>query len=105
MEDYALAIIRSKLNESVEDFNKRLIAFWSHVLRSRPTEYLGILAESSESELAGPAWTRKYLIAVDVVDVLQAELANAGFDHDPIDLDDLYSRFEASPPEWFQIPH
>jgi hypothetical protein len=32
-------------------------------------------------------------------------LAAAGIEYDPIDPDDLYSKYEATPPQWFQIPH
>ena len=49
--------------------------------------------------------TRQYLVGVEVADVLATELIGAGIDHDPIDADDLYSKYEAAPPEWFQIPH
>ena len=37
--------------------------------------------------------------------MLESELAAAGLDHEPIDRDDLYSKYEASPPEWMQIEH
>jgi len=40
-----------------------------------------------------------------VVDRLERELTAAGVDHEPIDRDDHYSKFEATPPHWMWIEH
>jgi hypothetical protein len=75
------------------------------MLRTNPSEYERVYAESSEMERQGSQNARRYLLGVDIVDVLQQQLDAAGIDHDPIDTDDVYSKFEAAPPEWFQVPH
>lgn len=105
MDDYVCIDVQSDPDEPADIFNKRLIAFWSHMLRSRPSEYLRVHAESAQSESHASRWSRKYLVGVDVVDVLADEMARAGIYYGPIDRDDLYSKYEAAPPEWFQIPH
>ena len=50
-------------------------------------------------------WSRQYLTHLDVVDVVEAELRTADFDLEPVDRDELYSKYEAVPPEWMQIEH
>ena len=75
------------------------------MLRTNPSEYERVYAESSEMERQGSRNARRYLLGVDIVEVLQQQLAASGIDYDTIDTDDLYSKFEASPPEWFQVPH
>ena len=105
VDEYACVTVRSRPGEAADDFNKRLIVFWSHVLRSRPDEYERVYAETTRFVPAGDRLTRQYMIGADVADVLAAELTAAGVEHDPIDPDDLYSKYEATPPDWFQIPH
>ena len=105
MDDHLCIVVRSKPGESKDEFHKRLIKFWSQLLRGRPDDYKRVYAESADVESTGSAWSRKYLVDAEVADVLEAEMATAGLEHDPIDRDDLYSKYEAAPPEWFQIPH
>lgn len=105
MEDHICVVVRSKPNETSDEFKKRLIAFWSHVIRTRKDDYERVYAESAAPEADGSAWIRKYMVHVEVADMLEAELRSAGLQYDPIDRDDLYSKYEATPPEWFQIPH
>jgi hypothetical protein len=105
MDDYLSVTVKSRSAEAAEDFKKRLIVFWSHMIRERPNEYKDVYAETTRFEPAGDRLTRKYLVAAAVADVLERELASAGVDFEPIDPDDRYSKYEATPPEWFQIPH
>jgi hypothetical protein len=105
LDDHICIVVRSNPSESGETFRKRLIEFWSHVIRTRPNDYERVFAESAEPDPDGSAWTRKYLVHVEVADVLETELKGAGLRNDPIDRDDPYSKYEAAPPEWFQIPH
>jgi hypothetical protein len=105
VDEYVCVTVKSRPGEPPDQFNKRLIAFWSHALRSRPDEYERVYAETTRFEAAGGRTTRQYMIGADVVEVLRAELEGAEIDYDPIDPDDLFSKYEATPPEWFQIPH
>lgn len=97
--------VRSRPGESADQFHKRLIAFWSGVLRARKADYERVYAETSRFGADDGRLSRQYLVGADVVDRLAGELTAAGIDHDPVDADDLYSKYEAAPPEWFQIPH
>jgi hypothetical protein len=105
VDEYVSLTVKSRPGEGADELNKRLINFWSHVLRTRPDEYLRVYAETTRFEPSGDRLTRQYLIGAEVADIVTAELAAAGIDHDPVDPDDLYSKYEATPPQWFQIPH
>lgn len=105
MDEYVCVTVRSRPGESADEFNKRLIEFWSGMIRGRKDEYDRVYAETSRFGSAGDRVTRQYLVAADVADMVADELSAAGVEHDPIDAADLYSKYEATPPEWFQIPH
>jgi hypothetical protein len=105
VDEYLLLTVKSQTGEAEDRFNGRLIAFWSHFLRTRPAEYQRVYAETTRFEAVGDRVTRQYLVAADVVDVVTEHLAAAGVAHEPLDRDDLYSKYEATPPQWFQIPH
>ena len=105
VDEYLSVTLKSRANEREEDFKKRLIVFWSHMIRDRPDEYKDVYAETTHFEPSGDRLTRKYLVASSVAEVVEAELAAAGIDFDQIDFDDHYSKYEATAPEWFQIPH
>jgi len=105
VDEYLSVTLKSRVAEVEEDFKKRLIVFWSHMIRDRPDEYKEVYAETTRFEPSGNRMTRKYLVAARIAELLEAELSAAGIDFDPIDVDDHYSKYEATPPEWFQIPH
>jgi hypothetical protein len=103
--DYVCVTVRSRPAEDANAFNKRLIAFWSDVLRARKPDYDRVYAETTRFEPAGDRMTRQYMIEAGVADVLVGEMNRAGIDHDPIGADDVFSKYEAAPPDWYQIPH
>ena len=105
MDEYVSLTVKSQPGEGADHFNKRLITFWTHVIRTRSDEYEQVYAETTRFDPCGERLTRQYLVGADVADVVTAELTAAGIDHDPVDPDDLYSKYEATPPQWFQIPH
>ncbi|HKA05927.1 MAG TPA: hypothetical protein VKD71_01635 [Gemmataceae bacterium] len=105
MDEYACVTLKSHSGEGTDAFNKRLIAFWSHMIREQPDAYLQVYAETTHFESAGVRVTRRYFVGTRGIEVLEAELAAAAIDFDPVDMDDLYPKYEATPPEWFQIPH
>jgi hypothetical protein len=105
VDNYLCVSVKSQPAEGADQFNKRLIVFWSHMIRDRPDEYEQVYAETTRYEPAGDRVTRRYLVAEQVAENLQVELATAGIDFEPVDVDDHYSKYEATPPEWFQIPH
>jgi hypothetical protein len=103
--DYVCVTVRSRPGERADAFGKRLTAFWSDVLRARKPDYERVYAETTQFEAAGDRVTRQYMMEAGVADLIAAEMDRAGIDHDPIDADDVYSKYEAAPPDWFQIPH
>jgi hypothetical protein len=105
VDEYLCVSVKSRSGEGTDDFNKRLIDFWSHMIRDRPAEYVDVYAETTRYEPFGDCMTRKYLVGVGAAAVVESELTTAGIDFEPIDADDVYSKYEATPPEWFQIPH
>lgn len=104
MDEYVCVTLRSRPGEAADAFGKRLIEFWTGMLRRWPDEYERVYAETSRFATDGDRVTRQYMVGTDVAELLATELAAAGIDHDPIDADDTYSKYEATPPEWFQIP-
>jgi hypothetical protein len=105
VDEYVCVTLKSDAGEGADAFNKRLIAFWSHMIRDKPDAYVQVYAETTRFESAGDRVTRRYFVGTGAVDILEAELAAAAINFDPIDMDDLYPKYEATPPEWFQIPH
>lgn len=105
MDEYVCLTVRSEPGEPSDGFNKRLIDFWSKMIREHPDEYEKVYAETTGFAPQGNHVTRQYLVKLDVAEMVAGELTAAGLDHDRPDLDDLYSKYEAAPPDWFQIPH
>lgn len=105
MDEYVCLTVKSRSGEPPDEFNKRLIGFWSHMLRDRKSDYEQVYAETTKFVPAGNRVTRQYMLAIGTAGVVEAELGAAGVEYDPIDLDDVYSKYEAAPPDWFQIPH
>jgi hypothetical protein len=105
LDDYLCVTVTSNPGEAADAFNKRLIGFWSGILRRYPDEYKRVYAETSRFAPAGDRLTRQYMFEAGVVGLLRSELTAARIEHHPIDEDDIYTKYEASPPEWFQIPH
>lgn len=105
MNDYLCLTVLSKPGESQPDFSTRLSRFWTHMLRNFKTNFEKVYAETCRFEPAGDCLSRKYLFEETVLERLEAELPSAGIDFEPIDRDDVYSKYEASPPEWMQIDH
>ncbi len=105
MDEYLRLTVLSRPGESQADFAARLSRFWTHLLRQRQNDFEKVYAETTAFEAKDQRWNRQYLIEEDVSGVLEQELAAAGLDCEPIDREDLYSRYEAVPPEWMQIEH
>ena len=105
MDDYLCLTVLSKPSESEADFSSRLSRFWTHMLRNFKADFEKVYAETTEFESAGDCLSRMYLFQVDVIARLEAELQTAGINHESIDRDEVYSKYEAVPPEWMQIEH
>lgn len=104
-DEYLCVTLAGRPGESEAEFKARLTAFWSHYLRTRPDEYEAVYAEATHFEVAAGRPTRSYLVAAGGVPTLSAELTAAGIAFDPVDEDDVYSKYEAGGSDWFQIEH
>lgn len=106
MDEYLCITLLSKPSEAEAGFASRLSAFWTHMLRNHESDFEKIYAESSAFEKKDDARLgRKYLIESDVATRLAAQLKSQSMEFEPIDDDEVYSKFEATPPEWFWIEH
>jgi hypothetical protein len=105
MDEYLCLTVRSQPGESQAAFQGRLAEFWTRMLRTRPDDYEKVYAETTKFEAEDGTITRQYLIESPIAAVLTAELSGSQIDCDPVDEDDVYSKYEAAPPDWFWIEH
>lgn len=105
MSDYLCLTLLAREDESPATFKARLTEFWTHMLRQRPDDYEKVYAEATTFGQHEGHVTRQYMVEADGIEVLEKELAAHGIAYHPIDPDDVYSKYEASSPEWFQIEH
>jgi len=105
VEEYLSLTVRSQSGESEPDFKARLTGFWTHMLRNQPNAFEKVYAETARCEKVGDRLTRQYLLEVEVAELLAQELEAHSVEFEPIDSDELYSKYEAVPPEWFWIEH
>lgn len=75
------------------------------MLREDPDTFEMVYAEKSEFESIGDRLNREYAVTPEMAIQLGESLQKAGFEHSPIDLEDLYSKYEIVEPEWMQIEH
>lgn len=105
MDDYLCLTVLSRAGEPEAEFKGRLSAFWSTMLRAKPEEFEKVYAEAARFEVCDERLGRRYLVESDVANALSEDLLRGELEHLPIDADDLYSKYEAAPPEWFWIEH
>ncbi len=105
MTEYICLTLLSNAGEAEAVFKARLAAFWTQLLRTRPTDYAKVYAEASKFGQAAGCTSRQYLVELEGVDVVLKDLTESGIAFEPIDRDDTYSKYEATSAEWFQISH
>jgi hypothetical protein len=105
MDEYLCITVTSEPSESEGDFSARLSRFWTHMLRNHKDEFEKVYAETTAFGHGGERMTRQYLVQQEVADLLEREFAAAGVGHEPIDRDDVFSKYEAAPPDWMWIEH
>ena len=103
--EYVCLTLLANAGESEAGFKARLAAFWTHLLRNRKADYERVYAEASRFGVSDGRVSRQYMVEVDVVDVVTAELSATGIAFSAVDPDDTYTKYEATSPDWFQIPH
>jgi hypothetical protein len=105
VDEYLCLTLLSDTGEEQSAFALRLSRFWTHLLRTRPDDFEKVYAERTVFEDDAGRWTRQYLVEERVVALLERELSGAGILFAPIDREDMFSKYEATPPEWMQIEH
>ena len=105
MDEYLCLTLVANLGESEAAFKTRLSEFWTGLCRGNPAAFEKVYAETVAFEPHAGQLSRKYLVEAAVADELATALRAAGLDHLPVDPDDVYSKYEAAPPEWFWIEH
>lgn len=104
-EDYLSLVVCSHVGEGEAAFKTRLSQFWTHMLRNHPADFEKVYAETVAFGRHGDSLSRQYLVEADAMDAIERELGAAGVAHEPIDRDDTYSKYEATPPDWMWIEH
>ncbi len=104
-DEYLCLTVQSQPNEPEADFKARLSTFWTGMLRTRPDEFEKVYAETVKFITESDRLTRQYLIEASVGELLERELKAANFALEPLDHDDIYSKYEATPPDWMWIEH
>jgi hypothetical protein len=105
VDEYLCLTLLARAGEPEAAFKSRLTAFWTHVLRTRPDDYAKVYAEATHFGTTDGTLSRQYLVEASAVGVLTNELTAAGVAYLPADEDDVYSKYEAAPPDWFWIEH
>ena len=105
MDDYLCLTLLSRPGESEAEFKLRLSAFWSGMLREKPDEFEKVYAEATAFEPHADRIGKRYLIEAGVGDALGEALARSSLACQPLDPDDIYTKYEAAPPEWMWIEH
>jgi hypothetical protein len=105
MDEYLCITVIAQPGESRPDFAARLSRFWTHMLRNHKDDFEKVYAETTEFGTEDDRITRQYLVQQQVADLLEREFAANGLEHQPIDREDEFSKYEATPPDWMWIEH
>ena len=105
MTEYLCLTLLANAGEAEAAFKGRLTAFWSHLIRTQPDAYAAVYAEAKAFDATGGRVSRAYMVAADAAEAVASALAANGVEALPLDADDLYTKYEASGSEWFQIAH
>jgi hypothetical protein len=103
--EYLCLTLKSRPDESEPDFKLRLSTFWTKMLREHPDDFERVYAETVNFELHGDQLSRQYLVEASVIPLLEIELRAIGIEFDEVDPEEVYSKYEATPPEWMWIEH
>jgi hypothetical protein len=105
MTEYVCLTLLADPGEGEAAFTARLAAFWTHMLRNKPNDYEKVYAEATAFGSDEGRVSRQYMVEADSIPVILIELSAGQIAHLPVDIDETYSRYEASGPDWFQIDH
>ena len=104
-DEYLCVTIMAQLGEAEPAFKARISEFWSGMIRGNPDLFERVYAETTAFERHGDQFTRKYLVEADASGDVCKAMTAAKMEFLPLDPDDLYTKYEAAPPDWFWIEH
>ncbi len=102
-DEFLCVTVTANPDEPEAAFKSRLVAFWSHFLRTRPDDYEAVYSEATAFEVEQGVLVRKYMVKPSGIPVLIAELTAQGLAYQEVDDGDWYSKAEASASDWFQL--
>jgi hypothetical protein len=105
VDEFVCLTVVAAPGENQAEFSARLSHFWTHMLRTRLDDFEKVYAETTQFEQLATRWTRRYAVEESVVELLETELKRADLEYQPVDRDDVYSKYETVAPEWMQIEH
>jgi hypothetical protein len=105
VDDYLCLTLLGHPGEPESAFKTRLSEFWTDLCRGNPELFEKVYAEKVAFESHAGRPGRTYLIEARAAADLEPALRMSGMSHLPIEPDDVYSKYEAAPPEWFWIEH
>ena len=104
-DEYLCLTILANDGETEPAYKTRISAFWSTIVRGNPDLFERVYAETTAFELEKGLLSRKYLVEACAAGEVVAAMTAFGLATLPLDPDDLYTKYEAAPPEWFWIEH
>lgn len=104
-EEYLCLTILAAPGESEAAFKTRISTFWSGIVRQEPELFERVYAETTAFEHDQGRLSRKYLVEAEAAETVVKLMTESQLDPLPLDPDDLYTKYEAAPPDWFWIEH
>lgn len=105
MDEFLCLTLLGTAGESEPVFKARLTAFWTTLLRGRPDVYDAVFAEARAFGSEAGRVSRAYMIEATAAPTVREAASAAGVDSLELDEDDVYTKYEASGSDWFQLAH
>jgi hypothetical protein len=105
MTEYLCVTLLARAGETEDAFKTRLTVFWTHLIRTQPDTYAAVFAEAKAFDTTDDRVSRAYMVEAGAADAVAEALTTNGVEAAPVDADDVYTKYEASGSEWFQIAH
>jgi hypothetical protein len=105
MDEYLCLTLLGNAGESEPAFKSRLTAFWTLLLRGNPDVYDAVFAEARAFGFEAGRVSRAYMVKASAARAVCEAARAAGIDAQEPDETDVYTKYEASGSDWFQLAH
>lgn len=105
MDEYLCLTLLGNAGEAEPAFKTRLTAFWTLLLRAQPDVYDAVFAEAKAFGSEAGRVSRAYMIEASAAPAVREAATAAGVAATELDEDDVYTKYEASGSDWFQLAH